>query len=75
LKEPEDDRKKKSARRKHGGQRLQTESISVLAMDELDELKGRVGGGGAMIGSNRVLLTSNDVDLLRLSNAQTGFRK
>ena len=47
----------------------------MLAMDELDELKGRVGGGGAMIGSNRVLLTSNDVDLLRLSNAQTGFRK
>ena len=46
----------------------------MLAMDELDELKGRVGGG-AMIGSNRVLLTSNDVDLLRLSNAQTGFRK
>ena len=35
----------------------------MLAMDELDELKGRVGGG-AMIGSNRVLLTSNDVDLL-----------
>lgn len=44
----------------------------MLAMDELDELKGRVGGG-AMIGSNRVLLTSNDVDLLRCQTLKPVF--